>query len=645
MATRSTGICRYSLLRPREFTGLLKMKIAILGWGSLLWEPGAEFEKWIELPWKNDGPKLAIEFSRISNSRNGALTLVIDDVNGTPTNVAWCLSKRDRLEDAISDLQSREGTTAANIASVSVADKPADPASLQNEIILWATKKKFDAVIWTALKSNFEGEAGKPFSVEEALAHLKGLDDIGKARAAEYVRNAPRFVKTKLRSALASDPNFTPPPTPYSALKPKTKRVIENDLGTLFSPRALLPSDIEKIKALGKLVLFRELKYKGRSVFLSDDGAAAIRRLTSSIFEMPALADIISEAEVAAEVKNQYNEWLEKDLQPDGQEFADPVAEALLSKVKDYQFLIKLEGLDLRDQDGLELGPVRIQKPDKAVLDTVKFGGLLDKEQVSGQFEGALWLIGKSRGSPAIALERFELQVTLTVGILAVCGAILYEGAIWRSRVQPMLYPVEDKKWASLLRWEAGGDKTSLSRRGGGTQDLPLDANGTKYLTEECFLRQMASLVGMWDRTELQDAIVRALYWMADAYSDRNPMMKFVKLWSCIECFFALTKEKITEANAKGIASILVFGGYKVIEPSQYGDTKRRVEELYDLRSLALHRAQFGHVETADLNQLSSWVAWIIVTMVSLSQRGYKTLEQVKEQVLRLDNLSDRPSV
>ena len=621
------------------------MKIAILGWGSLLWEPGAEFERWIELPWKNDGPRLKVEFSRISRSRKGALTLVIDEVNGTSSNVAWCLSKRDRLDDAISDLRSREGTTTANIASVSIIEKPAELASLQNEIIAWATKKKIDAVIWTALKSNFESEKGRPFSVEEALTYLKGLDDIGRARAAEYVRNAPRFVKTNLRSALASDPDFTTPPTPYSALKPKTKRIIENDLGTLFSPRAFLPSDIEKIMALGKLVLFRELEYKGRSVFLSDDGAAAIRRLTSSIFEMPALADLVSEREVAAEVKDHYNEWLERNLQPDGQEFADAVAEALLASVKDYQFLIKLQGLDLRDQDAMELGPVRIQKPDKAVLDTVKLGGLLGKEQVSGHFEGSLWLIGKTKGSPNRALERFELQVALTLGILAVCGAILYEGAIWRSRVQPMLRPIQDERPASLLMWESGGDQTRLSRRGGGTQDLPLDSIGTKYLTEQCFLRQMAVLVGMSERTELQGAIVRALYWMADAYRDRNPMMQFVKLWSCIECFFAITKDQITDANAKGIASILVFGGYRVLEPGQYGDTKRRVEDLYDLRSQALHRAQFGHVDTSDLNQLSSWVAWIIVTMVSLSQRGYKTLEQVKEQVVRLDNLSDRPSV
>src|SRR5579872_7505583 len=73
------------------------MKIAILGWGSLLWEPGEFFNEWITA-WQPDGPELDIEFSRISRKRGGALTLVIDETNGASTKVAWCLSKRKLLE-------------------------------------------------------------------------------------------------------------------------------------------------------------------------------------------------------------------------------------------------------------------------------------------------------------------------------------------------------------------------------------------------------------------------------------------------------------------------------------------------------------------------------------------------------------------
>jgi len=93
--------------------------------------------------------------------------------------------------------------------------------------------------------------------------------------------------------------------------------------------------------------------------------------------------------------------------------------------------------------------------------------------------------------------------------------------------------------------------------------------------------------------------------------------MQFVKLWSCIECFFAITDEKITEANAKGIAAILVFGGYQVIAVDKYADTKRRVKQLYKLRSTALHRGRFGHIDSTDIDEFSGWVAWIIISMVS----------------------------
>jgi hypothetical protein len=42
-------------------------RIAILAWGSLLWEGGAEFDRW-HGQWKFDGPTLELEFCRISES-------------------------------------------------------------------------------------------------------------------------------------------------------------------------------------------------------------------------------------------------------------------------------------------------------------------------------------------------------------------------------------------------------------------------------------------------------------------------------------------------------------------------------------------------------------------------------------------------
>jgi hypothetical protein len=118
--------------------------------------------------------------------------------------------------------------------------------------------------------------------------------------------------------------------------------------------------------------------------------------------------------------------------------------------------------------------------------------------------------------------------------------------------------------------------------------------------------------------------------------------MRFIKLWSCAECFFAINDKDITEANARGIATILTCAGYSVWKAEDYPKLKRRLKQLYDLRSRAIHRAEFGAVQLQDLQDFSQWVAWVIISMTALSQRGYRTLEAIKEQIVRLDKAMNR---
>jgi hypothetical protein len=125
-----------------------------------------------------------------------------------------------------------------------------------------------------------------------------------------------------------------------------------------------------------------------------------------------------------------YNTWIAQLLQPTGQEFTEAVTEALLATVREHEFLIQIEGIDLVDQDILHLGPVRIQRSNPTFLDKVKFGGALDRGSVYALFKDSLWLVGTSRGSPDVSLEQFEQQAVVTVGVLAVCGAILYSGGL-----------------------------------------------------------------------------------------------------------------------------------------------------------------------------------------------------------------------
>jgi hypothetical protein len=184
------------------------MEIAILGWGSLLWEGGQEFDQW-HGPWHcEDGPSLKIEFSRVSLTREGALTIVIDPIHGVPSTVAWCLSKRDEPNDAIRDLMTREGTGPNGVGRVFLGPGQSHCRDQESHdgIEAWAKAHNLDVVIWTDLESNFEPIAGRgQFSVSAAVSYLKTLPASGRAKAAEYVSQAPHFVRTPVRAAVQAE--------------------------------------------------------------------------------------------------------------------------------------------------------------------------------------------------------------------------------------------------------------------------------------------------------------------------------------------------------------------------------------------------------------------------------------------------------
>ena len=187
-------------------------KIAVLGWGSLLWDKGhprqkAFLESLIDGNWNNDGPEIPIEFSRISSGtpRTNILTLVIDDQHGAVCQVAWRLSKGDKVEKALEDLRVREGTNICQIGRLYCA-KDREPVFKSKKafeaISSWADKRDIDAVIWTDLKSNFRDKKGETFSVAGAVSHIESLPDSEKGEAIKYIYNAPEFVKTEFRSTI-----------------------------------------------------------------------------------------------------------------------------------------------------------------------------------------------------------------------------------------------------------------------------------------------------------------------------------------------------------------------------------------------------------------------------------------------------------
>lgn len=180
------------------------MKIACLGWGSLIWDRRLlPIQRW----WFEDGPFVPIEFTR--QSSDGRITLVVEP-SAAPVRVLWALMLRTELEEAKQALRDREGITADNwmsrIGSWQRGDEdpPAMP-SLSN----WAQAHGLDAVIWTALGPRFNGEERSP-TVDEVVQYLRTLTGTLRDEAERYVRCTPRQIDTEYRRRIEADLGWSP---------------------------------------------------------------------------------------------------------------------------------------------------------------------------------------------------------------------------------------------------------------------------------------------------------------------------------------------------------------------------------------------------------------------------------------------------
>lgn len=182
---------------------------AILGWGSLIWNPrNLNYVK--EVGWMKDGPILPIEFARISN--DGRLTLVITE-NGTYVSTLFAMSNCLWTNEAIDNLIEREGSE--NIGFYIRATNAFHPEDFKYKqaILEWIENYGMDAVIWTNLGENWKirNEKKKVIKIinpDERLAYLENLDEATKEKAKEYICKRPIQIQTKFSTLFEEKLNW-----------------------------------------------------------------------------------------------------------------------------------------------------------------------------------------------------------------------------------------------------------------------------------------------------------------------------------------------------------------------------------------------------------------------------------------------------
>ena len=181
------------------------MAIAILGWGSLLWDLD-DLAPHVRLPWHmQGGPTLPMEFSRISPKRKMGLVVCLDPVDGTPCPTHAIASSRATLAEARADLAARERTPLDQIGYASATESFGRLPEIVAQVQKWCAATGHDGAVWTDLAPNFTDVTAQPFTLPAAIAYLQTLKGENLAEAHRYITCAPALTSTNLRRALAQE--------------------------------------------------------------------------------------------------------------------------------------------------------------------------------------------------------------------------------------------------------------------------------------------------------------------------------------------------------------------------------------------------------------------------------------------------------
>jgi len=189
-------------------TEALKGKIAVIGWGSLIWDLD-NLAPFVAGDWMmGAGPALPFEFTRVSPKRKMGLAVCLDYVNGDrcPTNAI--LSKSIDIDQAAEELRARERAQIIDYIGMIHPASGARRSSIPEVADIfedWCHRTGAAGAVWTDLGGNFEEDRGAPFSVPGAIAYLKTLQGESLIEAVRYIEYAPAATNTPLRRALAED--------------------------------------------------------------------------------------------------------------------------------------------------------------------------------------------------------------------------------------------------------------------------------------------------------------------------------------------------------------------------------------------------------------------------------------------------------
>lgn len=407
------------------------------------------------------------------------------------------------------------------------------------------------------------------------------------------------------------------------------------------SPRPS-PEQLEKHGGLA-LLGFEIKDADGGRGYLSDSANTAIWEAGSVVWQILTSGDYslrVTEEEVYKECRAFIGQRLLQELDIKCATLIERVCQVLRAKIDSHLYVTKLHGVDIENLTRWDVNSFFISTPDKSLLEVCsEHAANTDNiEMVWRTMQYGVWIGGAISGTPKYAEQEFLARCRKIISALAITFCVGNDKGAASLNIG--VQRVESRSW---FGYGAVAKALRVTRTAGGTTSVRCNQDYLNDLRDntEWFV-PLVDMLFNEEPTEIESAIQRATHWFYDAQSDPDTDMRFLKFWSCIECFFSLDKERVTGQIRDGLSAMLIFGGCRLAVPEEWKGVRKEIDRLYDLRCEAVHEARHGHIKHDDIVKVSSWAGNVILSIAGLVQQGYTTREQVKQQTIWLTSILNR---
>ncbi|WP_256676026.1 HEPN domain-containing protein [Pseudomonas sp. Kh13] len=416
-------------------------------------------------------------------------------------------------------------------------------------------------------------------------------------------------------------------------MAPKQLRQAQAALSVLLKAANLM-TEYQAFKAFGTMEsIYRRVKApNGSIVCFSNKALESFECLSGLVWQMLPGRGVVESIDIDLACREVLGRWYEDGIANTVECFIGEVEEVAANFVGEYDFYSTLSGIKFTDFDSFNIGGVVISKPCLSVLkSSVAQDGVIDSAW--RETKHGLWLSARVKGSPNSAERRFFELVKATCGLLALSCTVCLERGGAAVRLVPGLEGRFKPRAVTWFSINSNSNLLHLKTSFDGIQCLDFTREHADSLVSCEWFKAITCIIQADARGDAESALCRALYWFFDAQADTSLEMKFVKYWSCIECMFSISKSKVTEQIRRGLTALLCYGRHRYSSPEAWELIDRRVVQLYQLRSDAVHDARHDHIVLRDVVDVSKWAAFILIEISMMISQGMVSRSQLKADV------------